>query len=137
MGDADIACLRRLIHGTEEEARFTEDARQWMLKNQDDWRRATSMLCKYYDLPDDWHALWRFGGQEFVRHTLDALRNAKEYEGALRLGNTLASIYKNVPESHAYLDSTNGRRYTKHVDIVSSCASENEDRDRDYVLKLN
>ena len=135
--DAGISArLKQLIGGTEAEAGFADGARQWMLDHPHDWWRCASMLRLYYDLPDDWQALWRFGGPEFVRRVLAALQGAKEYERAMQLGRILADLYRNVPESHASLDPARGRCYTKHVDIVSSCASENEDYDRNYVLEL-
>lgn len=135
--DAGIAAhLKALIGGSEAEARFAEGARQWMLENPYNWQRGASMLRLYYDLPDDWQALWRFGGPEFVRRVLEELQGAKEYMTAMGLGRILADLYRNMPESHASLNSVRDRRYTKHMDIVSNCASENENYNKEYVLEL-
>ena len=136
VGPEFIARMKALIGGTPEEANFTEAARQKLFTNPNNYPHYAGLLSMYYDMADSMHALWRFGGPEFVRFVLDNLNNAKEYESAKGLGAILARLYKSVPESHPSLDSVKGKRYSKHVDIVSNCASENENHDREYMLEL-
>ena len=133
----DINRLKELTRGTETEARFVDGVRQLLLDHPGGWRHYASMLRLYCDLPDDWQALWRFGGPEFVRRALAALQDEKEHGRAVYLGGILADLYRNVPESHASLEREKGKRYSKHVDFIDeSCMGNSRNYDKDYVLKL-
>ena len=135
----EIDRLRELIHGTEEEQKFTDAAvKMLMTCPPEDWREPARLLTIYYGLSDAAHAAWRFGGRQFIGRVLSHLEDATEIEPAKNLGAILQFIYQQVPESHSILRRENGRSYAKHYDYYDSqCAGNNRDETVYYELKLN
>ncbi len=136
----DIDRLKELIKGTDEEKKFMENSKKYLINFKygiDWWWRPAEPSRRYFNLPNNAAAAWKIGGQEFVLKVLDMLEKSTEIGTTKQLGGILWNIYKFVPESHEVLKGQKDRKLKKHYDYYDEhCMGNSKSYMTDYILKL-
>ena len=128
--------LRELIAGTPEEKKFKDRNVEVLMDTVDSFAGA-HQLALYYDIRNA-EALWRFGGEEYIKRIINILETERERDRAQKAANRLAVIYSSVPESHSGMEYIKGKQYRKHVDFIDEhCMGNSEDREVSVIADLD
>ena len=83
-------------------------------------------------------AMWKYGGEQYVKYLLRQIESDAEYEKPFFARNSLRSIYAEFAESRALLDPVKNRRYKKHSDYIDySCRSNDRSSEVELVLDFD
>ena len=133
-----IAPLRTLIAGTEKERelidRLTRDARKLGTKKS----AHALWFLEHYDQSISWgvEAGWKYVGEPYVRYQMKLLKECTEVDQANDHIRTLKALYTRCPDAVPILNGIKGTTLQKHADFHGNCASEWEDRMKDFRIDL-